>query len=694
MLKEIQNIDEYKDLLVQHSRLEVFNLDNTCNKTLLISNGVKCCANYRRCAHSGMVVDVYVLHNQITLDNLLHLAKGIVDTVLNTWRCIIFLPDNHILVIFPDRTAIEIKSEFIFWDKYLPDFSNYNTEYLYNISEASCVELEIKKGYDDNRKDVLKEALHDIFAIESPDVSVSSLFLTSFAPKLDIGHMSIKLRYDSSISDRKLFQHRYAPPKHKYIENHNVIPLLATKGNTEDLSQVMNEQYWGFSLHQIKAIYDYFSKIEKRDPTDAEMEFLAQTWSEHCKHNIMSYPIDDIKDGLYKTYIQGATNKIMKTRPNFCMSVFSDNAGAIRLNDEYSIVCKVETHNTPCAIMPCGGAVTGILGVNRDILGVGLGALPIANVFGFCFNDIDHMEPMYYDQYLERPVLNNAKIGIGVIEGIEKGGNLSGIPTVQGFMKFSNGFVAKPLVFAGSIGIIPNKDEKNISSFDRNPNNGDLIVIMGSKVGRDGIHGATVSSSGLSSNISSRMVQRGNPFLQKKFSDALIKDIRNLGLYSAITDNGAGGFSSSIGELGIKGFHVDLDKVMPYMKEESMAPWEIWVSESQERMTLAVPADKFEKLQKIAEIHDIVVYEIGIFNHSKRAIVTYDNDKKAVDISTDFLHNGLPPEQLLTEEITELSKISEKIFSDIPEMLRATLTFVVVTFYSNNMTMKYKEIAS
>ncbi|ETO91679.1 MAG: phosphoribosylformylglycinamidine synthase [Candidatus Xenolissoclinum pacificiensis L6] len=667
MQKKINNIEDYKHIQVRSSRIEVLNLDKYDNKAMLISNSVKCCQNYRYCDHAGLVVNVYVIHNLMLIEKVVNLANGIVDTILNTWRCIFFLPDNHILIVYPDRTAVEIRAGFIFWNQYLPDFSAYTMDYLHTIADAYCVELEVKKGYDDNRKDVLVEALHSLFEIPEPEVSVSNMFLTSFFPRLDMGHMSIKIRFDSAVSDRKIFEYKYNDEAFRYIVAHSEIPLLETKGQEHQLQDLMLHSCWVLDINQMIALYNYFLNTEKRNPTDAEMEFFAQTWSEHCKHTIMSSPIDDLPTGLYQTYIQGATKKIMENKPDFCMSVFSDNAGAVRLNRQYSIACKVETHNTPCAIMPQGGAVTGVLGVNRDILGFGTGALPIANVFGFCLNNVEHEEPMYYDVYFENRVLKGSDIITGVIEGVEIGGNLSGIPTIQGFIKYGNAFKAKPLVFVGSIGLIANQGADSESVFDRVPNKGDLVVILGSKVGKDGIHGATISSAGMSNNISSRMVQKGNPFMQKKLSDALIKEMK--GLYTVLTDNGAGGFSSSVGELGENGFIVDLDKTVPYLKDVTMSPWEIWVSESQERMTLAVPPENLSKLLDIAKIHGILAYEIGVFNNSKRAVVTYNKGEKVIDISTGFLHEGAPKMHLLTEKVIHLNKISERMFSDITDMV-------------------------
>ncbi|QXK91754.1 phosphoribosylformylglycinamidine synthase [Neoehrlichia mikurensis] len=393
------------------------------------------------------------------------------------------------------------------------------------------------------------------------------------------------------------------------------------------------------SLNAMKSIQRYFQKIN-RNPNDIEIEALAQTWSEHCKHNIFSSPIDEISDGIYKHYIKRATADINSP---ICVSVFSDNAGAIVFDDNFIIVDKVETHNSPSALDPFGGATTGILGVNRDIIGFGKGAKPILNSYYFCFAEC-LKEQLYRDRQCSKPVLHPTTIMYGVIKGVNFGGNCSGIPTALGSAYFDNRFYGKPLVFVGTTGIIPRTIQKSPSHL-KSPMNGDYIVIIGGRTGKDGIHGATFSSSTLTENISSTVVQIGDPITQKKLSDAIIKEARDLNLYNAITDNGAGGLSSSIGEMGIKGFKVDLNKVL--LKHPHMLPWEIWISESQERMTLSVPPHKYPELEKIMKKNNVEISIIGEFTNTNKAIVTY-NGCIIMDIDTDFLHNGNPVTHLTT----------------------------------------------
>lgn len=403
-------------------------------------------------------------------------------------------------------------------------------------------------------------------------------------------------------------------------------------------------------LESMKVIKDYFAKL-KRNPTDIELESLAQTWSEHCKHTIFANSIDDIKDGLYKTYIKGATNKIRKQKgkKDFCISVFSDNAGAIAFDKDYMITHKVETHNSPSALDPFGGAITGIVGVNRDTIGFGLGAKPVANTYGFCFGYPDDTRKLFRDKNLTQKMLSPKRITDGVIKGVNVGGNCSGIPTVNGFVRYDERFRAKPLVFVGTVGLLPRKINGKLAH-EKKARKGDYIVVVGGRVGADGIHGATFSSVAMDSSSPSTAVQIGDPITQKKLSDAIVKEARDLGLYTSITDNGAGGISCSIAEMAKEcgGCVVDIDKVP--LKYEGLSPWQIWISESQERMTLSVPKNKWKELKLLMESRGVEAFHVGEFTNSGRCIVK-NNGKIIMDIEMDFLHNGLPVRQLKTSDI-------------------------------------------
>lgn len=403
------------------------------------------------------------------------------------------------------------------------------------------------------------------------------------------------------------------------------------------------------SLRQLHAIREYFEK-QKRKPTDVELECLAQTWSEHCKHTIFADPLDEIEEGIYRRYIKGATNAIRKRKGknDFCVSVFTDNAGGIAFDENYVVTHKVETHNSPSALDPFGGAVTGIVGVNRDCLGFGLGAKPIANVYGFCVGDPKSESIYFRDAEKTKPVLPARRILEGVVAGVNAGGNQSGIPTPLGFVAVDPRYDAKPLVFAGTVGLIPRKKGSRTLT-EKQAKSSDLIVMVGGRVGLDGIHGATFSSEALTTGSPATAVQIGDPITQKKFVDAIVREARDANLYNAITDNGAGGLSSSVGEMAKDsgGFVVDLEKVP--LKYPGLAPWQIWISESQERMTLAVPKAKWAALKKIFDRHGVEATAIGQFTKAKKAVVKWKGEK-VMDMDMAFLHDGRPVEEQRSEK--------------------------------------------
>lgn len=404
-------------------------------------------------------------------------------------------------------------------------------------------------------------------------------------------------------------------------------------------------------LPYLKKIQAYFKKIG-RSPTDIELESLAQTWSEHCKHTIFADPIDELTGGLFKSYIRQATEEIRKKKGknDFCVSVFSDNSGAIIFDDQYLITHKVETHNTPSALDPFGGSITGIVGVNRDTIGFGLGAKPIANFYGFCFADPRVDIPLYKGRNFTQKMLSSRRITEGVIEGVNAGGNQSGIPTPSGFLYFDERYRGKPLVFVGTVGLLPRKI-KGRSSFAKKAKPGDYIVMVGGRVGKDGIHGATFSSEALDSSSPVTAVQIGDPITQKKLSDAVIKEARDMLLYDSITDNGAGGLSCSVAEMAKEsgGCKVFLEKVP--LKYSGLAPWEIWVSESQERMTLAVPRKNWKKFQNLMKRRGVEATVIGEFTDSGRCVATY-HGKIIMNVDLQFLHYGLPKRTMKTAYIS------------------------------------------
>ena len=404
------------------------------------------------------------------------------------------------------------------------------------------------------------------------------------------------------------------------------------------------------ALDQIymRTIREYFDQLG-RSPTDIELESIAQTWSEHCKHTIFADPLDDLTEGLYRTYIKAATNQIRAARgqDDICVSVFSDNAGAIVFNDEYLITDKVETHNSPSALDPFGGAITGIVGVNRDALGFGLGAKPILNRFGFCLADPHDQTQLYRSPDSSQPLLSAQRIFDGVVAGVNSGGNCSGIPTPIGFLNFDHRFRGKPLVFVGTVGLMP-RQQQGRNLWEKQAQPGDLVVMLGGRVGIDGIHGATFSSEALTTGSPATAVQIGDPITQKKLSDALIKEARDLGLYTSITDNGAGGLSCSVAEMAREsgGFVVNLDTIP--LKYPGLEPWQIWISESQERMTLSVAPEKWSAFEELMKRRGVEATVIGTFTDSGKCIVTHHGDE-VMNLDMDFLHDGLPPRPMRSQ---------------------------------------------
>ncbi len=420
----------------------------------------------------------------------------------------------------------------------------------------------------------------------------------------------------------------------------------------------------------MNVIREYFLNGEKRNPTDIELESIAQTWSEHCKHTIFSARMDEIREGILRAYIKEATLRIRKEKGNkdFCVSVFEDNAGGIEFDENYIISDKVETHNSPSALDPFGGAITGIVGVNRDAIGFGMAAKPVANRYGFCFADPFDRTPLYRSRDVQSRMLPPRRIMEGVIYGVNVGGNTSGIPTPQGFLYFDERYKGKPLVFVGTVGILP-KHVDGRPSYTKKAMPGDHIVMIGGRVGRDGIHGATFSSEALSSGSPAAAVQIGDPITQKKLSDAIVKEARDLGLYHSITDNGAGGLSCSVAEMAREcgGFEVELDRVP--LKYPGLAPWQIWISESQERMTLAVPDSSLNRFIRLMKDRGVEATVIGTFTAGNRGVVTFCG-KKIFDLDMTFLHEGLPQRKLSTRRVKK-----QKPHPEFPEPDDLTAVF-------------------
>ncbi len=419
----------------------------------------------------------------------------------------------------------------------------------------------------------------------------------------------------------------------------------------EELMRISQEGTLALSLEEMKAIQQYFAlegfQQERAvrglgpNPTDVELECLAQTWSEHCKHKIFNAVIEyrdaetgetAVIDSLFDTYVRRATEEL-KAEKEWLVSVFRDNAGVIRFNEKWNLVFKVETHNSPSALDPYGGAMTGIVGVNRDPFGTGLGAALVANVWGYCLGS------PFYDGELPEGLLHPRRIRDGVHKGVIDGGNQSGIPYMRGWEIFDDRYLGKPLVFCGTVGVQP-VEVAGRPAHEKSCKRNDYVVMVGGRIGKDGIHGATFSSEELHGQSPAQAVQIGDPITQKKMTDFLL-EARDLGLYTCITDNGAGGLSSSVGETAQLAGGVDLELSNAPLKYEGLQPWEILLSEAQERMTVATPPEHLDAFMELAERRDVEATVMGYYTDLGKFRVFYQ-DKLVAYLDMDFLHDGLP----------------------------------------------------
>ncbi len=436
------------------------------------------------------------------------------------------------------------------------------------------------------------------------------------------------------------------------------------KMTDEELVNLSKERVLALNLAEMKAIKKYFENDQaasKRSEaglpamaTDCELEMLGQTWSEHCKHKEFNAEIalTDVEknetiiiDGLFKTFISGSTKKICEKLDeagcNWLVSVFKDNAGVTRFNDKFLFALKVETHNSPSALDPYGGAITGIVGNNRDPAGTGMGGAECwFNTFYYCFAN------PFYKGKLPPKTLHPRVIHDGVVAGVKDGGNKCGIPTLMGGMTFDERFMGKPLVYCGTGGLMPETIAGKPSQ-EKQIDPGDVAVMIGGRVGKDGIHGATMSSEERKEGTPVTAVQIGDPITQKIMLDYAL-EARDKGWIKAITDNGAGGLSSSLGEMALQSGGVEICLERVPLKYHGLQPWEILVSESQERMSMAVDKKNLEQLKQLAKERDVELTIVGEFNDSGYLNVKYDG-RSVCFLEMEFLHHGVPRKKMLAE---------------------------------------------
>ncbi len=579
-----------------------------------------------------------------------------------------------------NEEELETLGKELFADKVSEEYSYREPAY----GGAWRIEVGFLPGMTDNVGNTSKTAIADMLGKEF-DVYFSRIYYV----KGEIGDPSVLDKIADNLLANKVIERweilepsdrSFTPFSAKVSLNHEpVVQRINLDVEDRHLEKMSKERLLALSIEEMQGIKEYYKRqrvLEKRKKvgldgraTDVELEAFAQSWSEHCKHKIFNSHIEYHENGehietinsLFKTYIVGATEKVRKP---YIVSVFKDNGGIIKFDLENDIAVKVETHNAPSALDPYGGALTGILGVNRDILGTGMGAKPIANVNMLCFGYLDEKDA-------PNGVMHPKRIAKGVVKGIEAGGNPVGIPTVNGSITFEKCYTARPLVYAGTIGIMPNKiGERSMSEKRIEP--GYLAVMIGGRIGKDGIHGATFSSQQLTTGITASVVQIGDAITQKKEID-MVLEARDIGLFEAVTDNGAGGLSSSIGELAqiSGGCEIYLDKCP--LKYPGLDPWEILLSESQERMSLAVPEENWEKIKALAKKHDVEATVVGKFTNSGFFHILYADDTVGY-IELDFLHGGMGRMELRANWEKKLAKKPELKEEDLNIVIEKLLS--------------------
>ncbi|MDR1492534.1 MAG: phosphoribosylformylglycinamidine synthase subunit PurL [Planctomycetaceae bacterium] len=504
--------------------------------------------------------------------------------------------------------------------------------------EAAPVYVLPKPGVTDPVAESAMKAIQD-FGIDVEAVRTFRKYWIAGTDSAGISHLCAKLLANDAIEQTVLGALPFDRLDVRSDYHFELVAVPIRTMNDGDLTTLSKKGQLYLSLAEMQTIRAHFIEAE-RDPTDLELETIAQTWSEHCSHKTLAGRIrykgaggEKQYENMLKETIFAATQQIRKMRGDndLCVSVFVDNAGVVRFDDEYNVCFKVETHNHPSALEPYGGANTGIGGVIRDTMGVGMSAKPICSTDVFCFGPLN-----FPQNELPPGILHPRRIMRGVVAGVRDYGNRMGIPTINGAVYFDPRYLGNPLVYCGSVGIIP----RDMSFNETKPN--DLIVAIGGQTGRDGIHGATFSSAELTSesdSISGGAVQIGNAITEKMTLDVLL-EARDRRLFHAVTDCGAGGFSSAIGEMGEKiGAEVDLENAP--LKYQGLSYTEIWISEAQERMVLAVPPEKWDELKQLCGSEGVEAVVLGTFCPTGRLHLKYRGATVA-DLDMRFLHKGRP----------------------------------------------------
>jgi len=534
-----------------------------------------------------------------------------------------------------------------------------------------CIWVGFRPGVRDNPGSTAVEAIEDLlgFKFEADQAVYTSkryCITGSGLNDADLDKIAGELLANNIIQQWKIYSAGQWDPAEgigyilpKVILDH--VPTVTTIPVDSDLSlkKISDERNLALNPNDIPIIRAYFQDADTRaaraqvdldDPTDVELEYISQARSDHCNHNTFRglYRYHDrttgeteIIDNLFKTCIEAPTLALKAKKP-WVISVLWDNAGAGRFDSNHYYVITGETHNSPSNMEAYGGAITGIVGVYRDPLGTGKGSKLVMGSYGYC------VAPRDYEGDL-KPHLHPRRLLDGVIEGVRDGGNKSGIPTTFGQVLFHPGYLGKCLVFVTAVGIMPAQIDGQPAQ-DKRTSAGELVIMCGGRVGKDGIHGVTASSEVFSEHTPAGHVQIGDPYTQKKMHDFLL-EARDEGLIKFITDNGGGGLSSSVGESALlsNGCHIELEKVP--LKYEGLDQWEIWISESQERMTVAIdPADHI-RFFELSRKHAVESTVIGRYTDSGKLHISY-NGKTCAYVNLDLLESGFPQWEFEAEWIS------------------------------------------
>ncbi len=529
-------------------------------------------------------------------------------------------------------------------------------------TDTLMIEVALRPGVTDPVAEQIVRAAHELGFAGVQRAATGFRFLLQFETSADDSLSRSVNKFAKQLLANPVIHHwtlgEITPSFPQETESSGTVEIIPIRNLAdEELLALSKDRRAALDLVEMKAIQEYYSR-EQRDPTDVEFETIAQTWSEHCVHKTFKAKVTLTEhrgereiDSLIKTYLKAATEQIDAP---WVLSAFVDNAGIIDFDDEFEVSFKVETHNHPSAVEPFGGANTGVGGVIRDVLGVS--AKPIANTDVLCFGPQD-FDP---DQ-LPEGVLHPRRIQSGVVGGVQDYGNKIGIPTVNGAILYDEGYTSNPLVFCGCVGLAPKG--KHVHT----PQTGDRVIILGGRTGRDGLRGATFSSMTMDAQtgeVAGASVQIGDPITEKGLIDVITR-ARDLNLYHAITDCGAGGLSSAVGEMA-SSIGVDVELCQVRLKYAGLAPWEIWLSEAQERMVLAVPAESLSALQDLCDTFDTELTDAGLFTGAGRLVVRYDN-QVVLDLDNEFLHEGIPQRQLkaVTEKTKNDTRMLDEPRSDI-----------------------------